>query len=662
MQIKTFAVTGLFLSASVLGWCRAPSSPSPSPGALETPPVIFPVPLSPRNANYAIKVSLDPTTHTLKGEENILWRNITRDTVGDAWFHLYLNAFANNRTIFMKESSGRLRNLSFKKKGWGYCLVKSVEILGKDGKVHALRQLFPGEDRTVMKVELPVPVPPGGEARFRVFFEDRLPKIFARAGYAGDFVMAGQWFPKLGVYQEGKGWNCHGYHMNSEFFSDFGVYNVSITVPKNYVVGATGTLWREIDGKTTKRLDFHAEDVHDFAWSASPRFLDIHAQWKGVVIRVLMQPDDRNQAKRYVASVKKALSLFAKWLWKYPYPQITVVDVPRNGMGAGGMEYPTLITAMTSPRMPKSILFPEMVVVHEFGHQYWYGMSANNEFEEAWLDEGINSYYESKIMDEWFGPHRSLLNGFIGLHAGDGEMQRVAYARLPDVDPMVLDAWRYESNRSYSAISYDKSVVVLRTLEGLLGKKKMGEAMRAFFMKVKFTHPTTEDFIKTFTTVAGPKIEPLLRSMLYGTGTVDFKVLWVKNKEVLPERGFDLAKSSPGTFPSKGKERDRKKLYDSSVCIVRDGSLVLPVDIRVTLADGKVRNEHWDGNGRRRIFRHRGAKVTEVVVDPSRKVPLDLCRANNGWLAKTEPAPTRALTTRIRIVEQTLFQLLSTVL
>ncbi len=629
--------------------------------AAQAPPVLFQKPMSPRNANYAIVATLDAKEHSVKGTERVRWRNIQPVEASEAKFHLYLNAFANDRTVFFKESGGQLRGDKADMKNWGYCLVSSIAQV-VDGQPVPLKQEFPGEDRTVMRVALARPVPPGADAEFAVTFESKLPKVFARSGYAGDFHMVGQWFPKLGVWQGEKGWNCHAYHANSEFFSDFGVYDVDVTVPKNFVVGATGVQWSEQSKGDSKTLRFHAEDVHDFGWTASPKFLDRTETFDGIKVRVLMQPGNAGHIGRYMEAARHTIECYAKWIWKYPYPQMTIVDPPTDGMGAAGMEYPMLITGGTSPFIPKALLMAEMVVVHEFGHNYWYGMEANNEFEEAWLDEGINSYYEGRIMDEAYGPKTSILEGLLGWHLGDFQMQRIQYTAIPDMDPMVQDSWKYSSNGSYSVISYSKSALVLKTLEGLLGQKKMDEVMKTFFDEVKFTHPTTEDFLRIVSRAAGRDLDPVLRPLIYGTGTVDFKVARVKNERRSEPEGYDLLKAPPTLMvvskkdkKDKGKPKDAKGTYDSTVTVQRKGDLVLPVEVRVTFADKTSKVESWDGQGRYKVWIYGGPKVTQVEVDPEGKIPLDLQRLNNGWSAEGDAGGASSLVSRFRAVFQTLF-------
>ncbi len=150
------------------------------------------------------------------------------------------------------------------------------------------------------------------------------------------------------------------------------------------------------------------EDVHDFAWTASRRFVERHSRFDDpgyppVDVRLLVQPEHAHLASRYLEAAKIALRTYGTWSAPYPYPQITVVD-PAYGSSSGGMEYPTLFTGGASVLAPVELQSPEGVTIHEAGHQFWYGLVANNEFEEAWLDEGFNTYMTSKATDHSLGP------------------------------------------------------------------------------------------------------------------------------------------------------------------------------------------------------------------------------------------------------------------
>ena len=226
--------------------------------------------------------------------------------------------------------------------------------------------------------------------------------------------MIGQWFPKVGVWWK-NAWNCHQFHADSEFFADFGTFDVNLTVPQNEILGAGGDLVSSVNNSDgTKSAKFHSEDVHDFSWTASPDYTVIEDSWTGsagpVKLHLLMSPGHMASAPRYMQALKGTLAWYDKNIGPYPYDRVTTVDPPHGAFNAGGMEYPTLITAGTNWYMPKGVLAPEDVVNHEFGHQYWYGMVATNEFEEAWLDEGINSYVEAKSMAAIYGQNTSIVN------------------------------------------------------------------------------------------------------------------------------------------------------------------------------------------------------------------------------------------------------------
>jgi len=170
-------------------------------------------------------------------------------------------------------------------------------------------------------------------------------------------------------------WNCHQFHAHSEFYADYGVYDVDITTPKQFWVEATGLMQGEMVNKDgTKTLRYHAEDVVDFAWTASPHFQETVDQWRHVKITLLLQPEHANQAKRHLDAAKAALAYFDKYLGRYPFPNLTIVDPPYHALGAAGMEYPTFITAGTFWQLPEGVRAAEGVTVHEFGHQYFYAI------------------------------------------------------------------------------------------------------------------------------------------------------------------------------------------------------------------------------------------------------------------------------------------------
>src|SRR6266487_3358226 len=336
-------------------------------------------PRSPRNASYTITARLDPVTRTITGSEAIAWRNMTATPATELQFHLYWNAWKNARTTFMRERAlgGGRQGPARAADDWGRIEVTAIRVFGRD-LTGTKRYLAPDDDNqndeTVMAIPLPEPIAPGAGATIDVTWTAHVPRTFARTGAIGDFYFIAQWFPKLGVLQD-EGWNCHQFHSGTEFFSDYGVYDVSLTVPNGWIVGATGARRERADNNDrTATHRYYQEDVHDFAWTTSPDFLERtarfeHATLPPVEMRLLLQPEHAGQAERHFAAARATLKYYGEWFGPYPYGHLTIVD-PAWQSDADGMEYPTLITAGTRWLAPGRVAEPEDVVVHEAGHQW----------------------------------------------------------------------------------------------------------------------------------------------------------------------------------------------------------------------------------------------------------------------------------------------------
>jgi len=620
---------------------------------------IFPQPLSDRIANYDMNVKLDPVMKTVSGEETLFWKNTSNDKINNLEFHLYLNAFKNTNSTFIKESGGQLRGDKFNtqsKLNWGWENILSMKVKDGEDLTNKIKFIHPdddnADDQTVISVPLEKPVLPGKEITLNIKFISKLPKVFARSGFSDNFFMVGQWFPKIGVYEKAgeryavKGqWNCHQYHANSEFYADFGVYNVHITVPENFVVGAVGILQSEKENNdSTKTLFYHAEDVIDFAWTASPLFKVVNAEWRHVKIRVLLQPQHLEQADRHINSVSDALEYFTKYLGDYPYPNLTIVDPPFRAFGAAGMEYPTLFTAGCLWGIPRGVNFTENVVIHEFGHNYFMGMLATNEFEEAWMDEGFNTYYETRIMDHYYGKNKSFFNLF-GFHFGDFEQQRETYAGMsdPNIYPAYQNSWDFKDG-GYGSITYSKTATWMKTLQGLVGDEVMNEIMKTYFERWKFKHPCGSDFINIVNEVVkkrlgnkfGDNMDWFFDEVLYGTDVCDYKLAYIIVSKIQTVSG---AYDSSGVelFYKSNKKNENKDLYRSKVVIERLGGVIMPEEILVHFNSGKEVLEQWDGKDRvHNLIYERPDKAVWAKIDPYNKIPLDVNLINNSYTVKPE--------------------------
>src|SRR5262245_25419639 len=324
----------------------------------------------------------------LEGREQLTWLNDSPDTINDLQFHLYLNGFKNEKSTFFRESGGQLRDEQFEPGEWGWIDVNEMKLAGGEDLTSRIEFIHPdddnSDDQTVLRVPLAEPIKPGGKITLDIKFTAALPRVFARTGYWGTFALVGQWFPKIGVWEQvGQrrrtvpGWNCHQFHANSEFYADFGDYDVTMTVPSIYKgkIGATGAFRSVIDNQNgTLSYHFSQENVHDFAWTVDMKYVVITRKFKAdeqveareidrlakqlalpaeqirlkdVDVTLLVQRENRGQADRHFAATFNAIKYYGLWYGKYPYDTLTVVDPPYNADGAGGMEYHTFITAGT---------------------------------------------------------------------------------------------------------------------------------------------------------------------------------------------------------------------------------------------------------------------------------------------------------------------------
>jgi hypothetical protein len=487
--------------------------------------------------------------------------------------------------------------------------------------------------------------------------------------------MGGQWFPKVGVFWHGA-WNCHQYHSTTEFFSDFGTFHVRLTLPKRFVVGASGVpTGDQMNGDGTQTLSFYGEDIGDFAWAASPHFTVTTGTFLSsmgpVQVRVLALAAHPTAGPRYLKILLQSMDQFDKRYGPYPYKILTLID-PEPDSQIGGMEYPTLITGDTFWFDDPSHM-TEIVTEHEFGHQYWYGMVATNEFEDAWLDEGINSYTEVNVLAAILGERTSVFAAK-SANASDASGQYVTYLGTPDYDPVVRHAWQFVNEASYAGITYGKTALLLKTLEGIVGRDTMDEAMRVYFMRYRFTHPTTEDFLRTIEEVAirtgratgvvagaggsgptataaalnglvtaptlpniyvGSSLRPYFEQAVYGTRILDYAV---ENVSSGPAQWWKLGSTKP---------------IRSSVTVHRIGDFVLPVTLEVTFADGSKVRERWvpaategvDGNTRWKRFTYvRNSEVVSAEIDPDHTVLLDRDHFNDSYVKRANGVPARKVT------------------
>ena len=586
-----------------------------------------------RVADYTITATYEPRDHVIIGHEVIHWRNPAPVAAPDLFLHLYLNAFADSRSTMMRGlGAAAVAWAEATPPPWGYVSVDRVRI-GDQDRTAAAELVQPDDgnvdDRTVLRVPLEAPVPPGGDLRVTIDFVAKLPRVLIRTGHAGPFTMAAQWFPKLGVFGA-DGWTCHQYHATTEFFADFGRYDVTLTLPASLVVGASGTLVDERANRDgTQTLHFVADPVIDFAWAADPRFDVTEETIDGIRVRLLLQPAHAGQRQRYLGAARAAIEQCRARIGTYPFALLTVVDPGPGAIEAGGMEYPTLITVGTTWGLPDGIRLPELVTVHEFGHQYWYGLIATNEAEEAWLDEGINSYFEGRIMDATYG-----LGSY--LDCGRFTVDSVAAHRLEYLlgaghDPITRPAWLFLDGESYRANTYAKTALALETLGRLHGVERLDGALAAYFREWEFRHPRGKDFRDAIRAGLGNQVDGTLGQLFDDPGILDYAVTRVTAAAEPPLEGYAFTGTRAGEAIEAVPDETAEPRYRSEVIVERLGSVVVPVAVEVTFDDGTHSRMNWDGRGEWTRVEFRGThRVVWAEVDPDHTLVLDANWLNNS--------------------------------
>lgn len=610
-------------------------------------------------ASYNIEAKLDTDAKMVSGVEIITWKNTSSDTIAELMFHTYLNAFKNSGSTYFKESAfntGLNIGEYLEECEMGYIDINRMVIVDGEPLTQDMKYVQPddnnADDQTVLSVKLPKKLLPGEEIKVQVTFLSKLPKIISRTGYErGDFFMVGQWFPKIGVYepkgmrQRAKGgWNCHQFHYNSEFYADFGTYDVSITVPEKYKVGATGIENYEATvGDGTKIYKFHASDVVDFAWTASPRYNVISDTYNNKGIKLLYMPEHGGETDRYIEAVKHAMEYMEKHVGEYPYAQICIADVPYYATDAGSMEYPMFITTETFKNVPAGIRLMESSVIHEFVHNYFMAVVANNEFEEAWLDEGLAQYYETQIMDEYYGDG-SLIN-FFGFKVNSSEYCRLGYTESynPAISTIDNFVWKYPSY-TYGTMVYDKASTMFATLKGLMGSENFDNAMKNYYSKYMFGHPSGRDFTDVINEEVssmnnpdlGDNLDWFFNSMLRSDDVCDYKLTKIVNRYQNNSKHGFFADGLVQLFVDQDTTSERV----SSVYVQRMGTMVMPVEVLVTLENGTTQLFKWNGKERCKEFViHGTSRVVSAQIDPEGKIACDIDLVNNSVTIEPTPNP-----------------------
>jgi hypothetical protein len=491
-----------------------------------------------QQVNYTIDVALNDKEHTLNAFEKIEYTNNSPDTLKFIWFHLWPNAYKNDRTAFSDQSleNGSTKFYFSNKEERGY--INKLEF-----KVN--NQTATTEDHPnyidVIKLLLPSPLVPGEKITITTPFHVKLPYNFSRGGHDGESYQVTQWYPKPAVYDK-KGWHPIPYLDQGEFYSDFGNFDVNITLPKNYVVAATGELQNEDEknwllarssfswqpskekvktkyGQTQtktqlfptssselKTVNYKQDKIHDFAWFADKRFIVNHDTCKLSSGRVIdtytfFTPDQKEQWKNSLQYVKDALKTRSDWIGEYPYNVVSAVQGPK-GFG-GGMEYPTI--TIISPEENEKLL--DFTIAHEVGHNWFYAILGTNERQYPWMDEGINTFYDNRYSKWKYGEKGEITFGSQSVSISDAEkLVFETKAAVNKDQPINTEGGKF-ANLNYDLIAYYKTGAWLELIEKKLGPPVFDKAIQQYYQQWQFKHPYPEDFKKVLEDVSRQNLD-----------------------------------------------------------------------------------------------------------------------------------------------------------
>jgi hypothetical protein len=523
-----------------------------------------------QEVDYKIDVTLDDSLHVLKGHLDLAYKNNSPDTLSYLVFHLWPNAYSSKNTALAKQ----LLNTG----STALAFATPDEMGGIDSLAFTLNDLpcvvlYNEKHQDICTLMLEKPLLPGNSLNVKTPFRVKLPSgKISRLGHLGQSYQITQWYPKPAVYDH-KGWHAMPYLNQGEFFSEFGTFDVSITLPSNYTVGATGNLQtaaeikrldslskanqaqqddkltdlleKEDEGpefpsssKKFKTIQYTERDVHDFAWFADKRFIvqkgeiELPGSSEKVTSLAMYTPRNAKQWRNSISYINDAITYYSKWNGNYPYKQVTAVDGTISA--GGGMEYPgvTVIGNM------QSAFLLETVIMHEVGHNWFYGILGSNERDHAWLDEGLNSYNEMRYLNTKY-PEAYMYLGESDLNVisktglekykpGDGQyLNYLLSARANGDQPLSIKSEDYGS-MNYGTVVYAKSAAIFGYLQAYLGDEKMDALLHAYFETYKFKHPYPEDFRALAETYLNEDLSWLFDGLIATTEKIDYKLRKVK--------------------------------------------------------------------------------------------------------------------------------------
>ncbi len=588
-------------------------------------------------ASYTWDVRLDPSAHTLEGTGTVTFVNRSCAPLKELWVHLYLNAFKNDQSLFNRDPSGGFRGGSAGDPGsidvhsWVRTDGESAKDLWKDADLHGV----PGDtsDETDARIPLATAIAPGETATFRVNFSSKLPEVVLRTGYAGSFHFAGQWFPKLAVLADDGTFVHFPFRRLSEFYADFGRYDVTIDTPESFVVGAVGISQGIATEHGRRRERFLAEHVHDFAFAAWDEFVARDETIDGISVHALAPPGCEAIVGRELAALRSAIPQFRARFGPYPYPNLTVVHPPAAAEEAGGMEYPTLITTGGSCRTPSFLHSPELLTIHEFGHEYFYGLVATNEAAFPWLDEGINSFAQNGALCTEFSCAGSFLDLPFLRVASEAIQGPTSNAFAADIS-VGSAAASFPTGGHYTFLVYGRVPAIFETFARIYGREKVETLLATWTRRYRFRHPSPDDFYGLMGQIYSDSTARTFRAAIDHRGTVDDALRSFHYRRVPRE-----LRAVSGL--ADGRVGDD---YRGFVTVARRGDLAIPTTLAVRFEDGSDvrlpleggRPEDATGGATLQIPIASRARPTFATLDPDGAMLLDGDRSNDSIRAVSD--------------------------
>ena len=486
---------------------------------------------------YNIKAELNDKDKSIAGYETIVYKNNSPSALNFIWFHIWPYAYKNEMTALMKQIKNDTAR-SNKMENFGTGFIEGLAFKVNDQPARTEPHPNP-QYIDIIKLLLEKPLSPGDSVTISTPFQVMLPPYFSRSGYADGEFMACQWYPKPAVFDK-NGWHEFPYLDMGEFYSEYADYTVNITLPSEYIVGATGVLqtkeereaYKKIGAKNVadrkgkpvlyvpanknskKTLSYYAEQVPDFAWFADKGFViqyDTTQLPDGKIIDAFSYYHNKKNTiwNNSIDYIKDGVRKYSGWIGGYGYPVVQVVEGPKNN-SSGGMEYP-MVTLITSPDAKVETL--DAVIAHEIGHNWFMSMLGSNERAHTWMDEGLNTYFQFRYEAEKYRSNSIFGDGipkelkekttdeFLGL------IYNAIDKNIPMQSAMDIPADKFASSDEYGLISYVKTALWMYILESAIGKDKMDLAIHNYFDKWKNKHPQPEDMQAAFEEATGTKLD-----------------------------------------------------------------------------------------------------------------------------------------------------------